>query len=670
MSLKGLKQKSVKRNPPREFEDVWDELQATISVENDNNLNKILADMALENLESPLTNRYTTEAEFDTALFDALRDSFDEYQLEEQNDENILLLKIGKGEDYAVGIARQKPVALNLDPSEDESFSSTEGFTSYRMTSQSTPDHVACLFQKLNNQWDVLDCFSVVELKLSDTTCGNFDVTNDVIGDANLFRNHSALGQTILYNFDCVLLHHARRGVSLGHLPLAILAGKKKTLSESDRDQGLKPNRKAKLLAGKMERKNLTGPKGKAQEVRNPKKMNKKPEKRVDVRWVSGRVEVPSACGNAFSYSVQDFGLFCDDGVDEILSVRKAASLYLETLLFGLKVALSVQSNFANDGPLRPAVPASGKSLMIGDAKLELAFCVSPIRGANVVWHDSESEGWKSSQGEVFKGRLNLGDFLDPKKPAPSFLFFSDDEINMEEDVVVKVSSMAVHNLLILPERAGNVLYRIQLSRDDDLLKEIRSVVKAVVETDVGLITIMKDLSKQGYKMLKPINYPGKLSVLWSGFQKLVQGVLIPLAAIGIIHPDIRPGYDVTSNILYKLEENESMNESSTMKLIDYESLVRFAVWTAPSNDGRYINSESLDAVAFVWWQCMGVAYMWKEKITADEFRQGRGMADLRSFLLDGGGPEWLEKFKDIASGKMDASHVTATLHLLANEFV
>ncbi len=32
------------------------------------------------------------------------------------------------------------------------------------------------------------------------------------------------------------------------------------------------------------------------------------------VRWVSGRIEIPLACGDRFYYTLQDFGRFSDDG--------------------------------------------------------------------------------------------------------------------------------------------------------------------------------------------------------------------------------------------------------------------------------------------------------------------------------------------------------------------
>ena len=46
---------------------------------------------------------------------------------------------------------------------------------------------------------------------------------------------------------------------------------------------------------------------------------------------------------------------------------------------------------------------------------------------------------------------------------------------------------------------------------------------------------------------------------LWKCFSELVTTLLLPLAESEITHPDIRPGYDWTSNIL--------VNESDGKKL-------------------------------------------------------------------------------------------------------
>jgi hypothetical protein len=580
--------------------------------------------------------------------------------LKQPNDPDILLLNIGNTNEYAVGFARQKRVALHLDPSnDDESSDSSSDATSYPTTTSCfTPDHAARLFQKRDSyKWNVLDCLSIVDLKLSDTTCGVFQINWGKVGAADLMQNHSALAKTILYSLECVLPFHARRGVLGNHLPLALLAGKKKDpvyepITETEQEV-LDTEKQTKLLD------------------ETPEVLQDKANK---LQWVSGRLEVPLACGDRFYFNVQDFGPFCDDGgEEEEICARQAASLYLETLLFGLTAALSVQSNFASDGPLRPAVPASGQFLKIdGKTILNLSFCSSPIPGANVVSHDRKSSNWKTSQGELFKGRLSVNDLF-PKKTSSVLLFF-DTKLSHEGDVVVKVSSIAVHKLLVAPVKAWIALRTIRHSRKYALLKEIRSVLKAAVETTGGQVTIMDDLSKQGYEILQPIDHPGDLHALWGGFQKFVKTVLIPLADLGIVHPDIRPGYDLTSNILCKLEGNgDRGGQKATMKLIDYESLLHFIQWTPPFDDDRYIRRGiDWEAETFVWWQCLGVAYSWKEKITGDQFREGGGMEKLQDFVLTsvGDGPVWLEKFKDVATGTINANNIKAVLQDLANELV
>jgi hypothetical protein len=88
------------------------------------------------------------------ALFQALRDCLNEFDLELHNDPDILLLSIGNTKEYANGFARQKRVALHLNPiNEKESVEySDDDDTSYpATTSLSTTDHAAFLLKKMTN---------------------------------------------------------------------------------------------------------------------------------------------------------------------------------------------------------------------------------------------------------------------------------------------------------------------------------------------------------------------------------------------------------------------------------------------------------------------------------------------------------------------------------------
>jgi hypothetical protein len=92
-----------------------------------------------------------------------------------------------------------------------------------------------------------------------------------------------------------------------------------------------------------------------------------------------------------------------------------------------------------------------------------------------------------------------------------------------------------------------------------------------------GLITIMKDLSED-YNTLCPSEYEADHPSLWAAFIKLLRNVFIPMANLEVIHPDIRPGYDATSNILCK----KGKGTGAATKIIDFESILSFDKWIAP----------------------------------------------------------------------------------------
>jgi hypothetical protein len=185
-------------------------------------------------------------------------------------------------------------------------------------------------------------------------------------------------------------------------------------------------------------------------------------------------------------------------------------------------------------------------------------------------------------------------------------------------------------------------------------------------------VTIMEDLTVQDYGTLKPIDSCGQLDILWEGFLDLVERVLLPMAKLGIVHADIRAGYDITSNVLCKLHRNQKGEvEKATMKLIDFESFVAYRSWDAAGVDGRYIgNQRDWDATTYVWWQCMAIAYSWKEAQTADSLRTSGALARMMRVLSrDICGPVWLEKFRDVGNGKISSLAVKKTLMELAKEF-
>jgi hypothetical protein len=179
-------------------------------------------------------------------------------------------------------------------------------------------------------------------------------------------------------------------------------------------------------------------------------------------------------------------------------------------------------------------------------------------------------------------------------------------------------------------------------------------------------------MTEQGYGSLKPVEGRGQIAALWDGFKDLVEKVLLPMAELGIVHAGIQPGYDITSSIICKLERREDGRvEKATMKLIDFESLVNFKIWDAGYSDGRYVRKEyDWDAKTYLWWQCMAVAYTWRETLSADSLRTDRTLKKMKMALLNGSsGPVWLDQFRDHVKGKTSAETLQVMLNIHSRDF-
>ncbi len=629
------------RETPRPFNEIWDLLRGELS--DSGNLEDKLppAREALAKLTVPLTKAYFTKTEFDMALFQLLRDCLSTYELT-QSDNDLILLNLAETNEYAVGIARQKSLAHKFEQESLhkehtlQSLPSTVNSVQSHSTSidemdvDATSDHAVCLLQNGTNVWSVTDCFSVVGLTMSDSACEDFG-SGGTFEEPDFWDRH--IGQVILDNLGSVLLFRAKRGVLQDSIPLTMIAGEKKGGLDLD------------------------------------------PTENKMLRWVSARLQVPKACGDGFSYTIQDYGQFSD--CDHDGSIEQALSVYVETNWYGLVAAIDVQKKLAA-GKAPIAVPASGQSLMIGDVALDLQLCASPIRGAVTCQdHDQVNSLWTVSQGELFRGRLDIN-----KVVQNSGAFFVDfchgrNKKMGSSDVLIKVSSPTIHHLLVPSSEAWVALEKISRT-GKPLVDEIGSVLHAIVETGPGFATIMDDLTMQGYSPLKPIERCGQLAVLWQGFQYLAENVLLPMAELGIVHADIRPGYDVTSSILFKLQRGKGGIEMATMKLIDLESLANYNRWAAGYHlDGRYYirKAPEWDATTFVWWQCLAVAYSWKEALSTDSLRTSGALAQMvRSLRFDLRKPTeelpaWLDKFRDCAKGKVTAQTVKMMLIELCDEF-
>jgi hypothetical protein len=181
------------------------------------------------------------------------------------------------------------------------------------------------------------------------------------------------------------------------------------------------------------------------------------------------------------------------------------------------------------------------------------------------------------------------------------------------------------------------------------------------------MITIMADLTKEGYKVLQPdecVDDTLPLAKLWEAFTTLVETVLLPIAQIGCIHPDIRAGFDVTSNVLCQVK-GKGKNRQASLCVIDYESFIVFSLWQRPiSKEFKFIRSDnSWSAETFVWWQCLAVAYAWVE-----EKRQGE--MERENLEVKVTTVTWLEQFRESATNRNLSAIDVKTLLMKLGEVI
>jgi len=159
-------------------------------------------------------------------------------------------------------------------------------------------------------------------------------------------------------------------------------------------------------------------------------------------------------------------------------------------------------------------------------------------------------------QGEHFSATLSA-EFLQMKSSTKIWVAeveLHDDCKLATFDVIMKVSSLAVHDTLVTPLMAA---FAIQGLMSCSVLAE--TLLCVWYPSDTTLVTAMQNLATDGYHNLKPCAIPN-LYALWLSFCDLVKRVLIPLAQNGMVHCDIWLGWDYTSNIMVRMEMDGSLS--------------------------------------------------------------------------------------------------------------
>jgi len=130
-------------------------------------------------------------------------------------------------------------------------------------------------------------------------------------------------------------------------------------------------------------------------------------------------------------------------------------------------------------------------------------------------------------------------------------------------------------------------------------------------------------------------------------FCDLVERVLLPLAHKNMVHCDIQPGWDKAHNIMM----TRTGEGIIAMRIIDCESLVSIEHARCLPADPhsfhlRYVMSRvKKNALSFLWWQCMIVAYSWLKKVDSKNI-------DSKVFVKDCRGGNIVKYFSGLSGDK------------------
>jgi hypothetical protein len=381
--------------------------------------------------------------------------------------------------------------------------------------------------------------------------------------------------------------------------------------------------------------------------------------------WTHGNLCPPEECGGEYAFNVDAFGTFHDH------SGQEAVTAYLDVLASGLVAAEIWLGQCADRSRLLTPSPMSGRSLMFGSQALDgVRFVASPLTRKSRGASSSGGGRLKISQGELFRGAIDLALLRKDVPDGNQVMWYSDAaKAQGVADVLIKVSSDPCYGRVVGDEGLLQRSYEFKRFRESIAATTIPqclapSLYGVFVPSFAGLVQIMPDLTKSGFERLRPrsLTEAGESKMFWCSFRQFLEGVLLPLADAGVIHPDIRPGYDATSNLLYSKDTGE-------IRMIDLDSLVFLHNYKSNFNQDTRIISvhrsfypyqrEISTATDFLFGQVVVITESWFKEV-ADRDADANEL-----FRHSDLGVEWL---KD-ESIKCDGDFIVATLDRIGRRF-
>lgn len=552
------------------------------------------------------SDTYSGELEFDSRLYNSIITLLGGSAVQRVTDSLHLLRNsippTSNTNTLRIGIARQVQREKDLGFDAD-----------YGLTTDAIHDHAVVLVNQLN---DVVDETSLVELKTDASNCCSFPVRRQKVYEANLSKEHGALGQALIYTAGDLVNSLSRRGIVESHLEILVLSGKKR---------------------------HRTG--------------------RRRLCYVRGQLDIPEVCGWQFDFSVVDFESYDDPDAE-----KHGLAAYFATISNGIERARRGQGVNVHPTPL------CGRTPKVANCDIPLNLVGSPIPRVSLEF--------AVSQGEFF--RANLSHVLPAQDQNMRWMIDNKDDLLLEiqqnktadETVLVKFGCQSVHQSFVPPLVAYQALQTLHSHpRTKAALSSV--LLCAWHINSLSLVTITKELTDFGpVKPEELSSQPGEMPKLFSAFIELVGQVLVPMAEIGVVYADMRPGWAETSNVLRK----RLHDGASVLKLIDYESVCQ--VSSVPKDVSKHktfhrsyddsVHQTQYTALRHLWWQCVFTAYTWamRLEIVTGEFDPSTFVEDFRSGDLDGqfwGNDVNRNRVESIVNQEtITGQMVVATLHILS----
>jgi len=549
-------------NTAYDFKTEWENLSRVCG-------SRTLPNTAFQYIKDALCREYSNEIDFENGLLAALAKALgdDCCSIVDQRERRIIVFTdAAKNWGFATQMTSLDIFASDTENERKDNLAENRSAESPATESRSDSDaassyrrfdHACVLIQRSNNDdIKVTDVTVAIGLKLSNTSCFRFKVEREDDQDyiSTLDLNLASIHGPVTQEL-CYIIHQVHPSLTRKNI------------------QGV--DMPFLVLAG-----------------------IKEDRRGVDTRlhYVQGGLHVSHNFGEPFKFSIWRSGAF-----DEI---EQAAASYIKTLLYGALLAEKIETT-KNDYP--SAMLCSSEHKIDGRLIDSCKLIASPI-----FQKTHFPMVTRVHQGELFRAILSR-EFL--QKDTISRTWVSQEVMKPSAcssyHVVIKVSSMALYKTLVEPLIVSGAFLTL---RNSSVLEE--SVLCVWRPCKISLITAMRDLTELGFCDLKPC-LCADLVALWSGFCDLVERVLLPLAHEGVVHCDIRPGWEETYNIMMM-----QMPEGSiSLRLIDFESLAIIGDAEYLPTDYRSFHVQydmerpNKSALSFLWWQCMLIAYCWLNKV-------------------------------------------------------